>query len=183
VPTIPLEAAIVAALIGLAGGLIGQFFAVFLGARYAAELSRKTQLEIDTLGFQRHWREQLVRPFLNLVTQRLALISEFNNAVTDSNFERAMELAREFNRTEALIHAATFATFGNQQLSNAGDAWMESEQRLAARFAAIAAKNAIERDDATAIVEGMIDLVDATGMLFFAAGRYTESGLPVAKSS
>ena len=110
---VPLETAIVAALIGLAAALLGQFVAVFLGARYAANLNRRTQLELADLAFRRQWRERTVRPFLELANQRLSLLAGFNGAVVGGDLEVALKVAREFGGTDSVVHAAAFGALGD----------------------------------------------------------------------
>ena len=72
-PGITLESAIVAAIIAFFGALLGQITGAFFGARYAADVNRRTQLEIADLSFKRQWRERLV-PLKSEVSRRMPLV-------------------------------------------------------------------------------------------------------------
>lgn len=73
-------AAIVAALIAFAGVVLSQIVGAVMGARYAANMTRRTQLELADITFQRQWRERLVRPFLELADKRVAALADFSEA-------------------------------------------------------------------------------------------------------
>lgn len=88
---LPIETAVLAALIGLVSALVGQVVGAVIGSRYAANLNRKTQLELADLAFQRQWREKLVRPFLDLADERMIMITEFSHAASNGNSEQTQE--------------------------------------------------------------------------------------------
>lgn len=169
---LPVEAGIVAALIGFAAALLGQFVAVFLGARYAAELNRKTQLEIAALSFQRQWRERLLHPHLELASQRLSTVIEFNNAVMHSDLEGALKAARSFSGTEPTVQTAALERLGDQQLSTVSQDWFRASDELAHTFDVILTNNGIRTEDRDSVARGLIDLVEATGRLYAEAGQY-----------
>jgi hypothetical protein len=111
---LPLETAIIAALIGVAGALlvqiVGQVLGALIGTRWAARLARKTQLEIAELTFARQWRETLVRPYMEFTTERVRLLHEFNERLNDPRgLVEAEEIARRFARIDTVLHNASVA--------------------------------------------------------------------------
>ncbi len=103
-------AAIIAAFIAFAGVLLGQIIGAVLGARYAANLTRKTQLEMADVTFQRQWRERLVRPFLELADKRVAALADFSEAAAVGNKRLAL-IRPSLARTRSAINASTAAVF------------------------------------------------------------------------
>lgn len=179
-PPITIETAIVAALIAFVGALAGQLLGAFLGARYAADVSRKTQLELADLAFQRQWRERLVRPFLELAVQRLGLLSEFTATMSTAKHDDAKAIVWNFQRTDSVIHAAALASLGDEALTAASNEWMEAELVTAKGLWKIVEGEIYEPSDAEAVLHLMINLVELTAKLQYEAARYV-SGISTAQ--
>jgi hypothetical protein len=181
-PALPLETALIAALIGFVGAIAGQVFGAFLGTRHAARVQRETALEVarlnaeaqEALARQRYeweWRERLVRPLLDLAAGRLRVLADYSEAVSNLDVATARRHLGVLQRTEGLLHAHSWEALGDLQLAAAGMNWVAAEEKAIAMMDKILEGRGFPALPDFTLGE-LSDLLDATVQLHKAAERF-----------